>query len=119
MRARQRGHGGAGERGMGGSAGFELQRHLGWCRRAWQGRQCWVRAAAPPGVVQASVAREAVLGRNRSATWGGAGERGKGGSAGLEAQRHLWLARLASCLRREGSEHPVHFRIGAYANQKC
>ena len=76
---------------MGGSAGFEPQRHLvareavlGLSRSAtwWRGRQCWVRDAASSGgmggsvgfepqrhlgVVQASVAWEAVLGSSRSA----------------------------------------------------
>ena len=74
-----------GERGNGGSAGFEPQPHH---RRAWYRRHCWVRAAASP---QASGAPEAVLGSSRSLT---TGERGTGGSAGFEPQRHQ--SRLSS-----------------------
>ena len=63
----------------------------GWRRHAWHRRQCRVRAAASPtGVVQASVATEAVLGSSRSvACRGGAGERGNRGSAGFKPPLHL------------------------------
>ena len=73
------GRGGAGERGRG-------------PRQCWD-RQRWVRAAASPaGAAQASAATEAVLGSSRSATCRvGAGERGKGGSAGFEPRPHLDL----------------------------
>ena len=80
--------------GLGLGSGYILRGRGGTgCNQAKQRRQCWVRAAAPTaGVMQASVAREAVLGSSRSATCrGGAGERGKGRSAGLELQRHQRL----------------------------
>ena len=62
------GRGGSGERGVGGGAGLEPQRHLqGWCRRAWRGRRCWVGtllATCRGGPGERGVGSQAVLGWN-------------------------------------------------------
>ena len=72
---RQRRQGGAGERGMGGSAG--LERSATW------------------GAV-GEIGKGGSAGLERSATWGDIGERGKGGSAGFERSATLVRKREVS-----------------------